>query len=104
MQIGDLLKALQLDEWRKSKPFSADIQQANEVILHPFARDHEKIEALRLWLQPNQPCLFGRVAAATHRMHLCVLSDEDLMSSDDHVRQKIKRERLLWKIGSLRNQ
>jgi len=104
MVIRQLLQSLQQDDWRKSNPFSTDVQLANEVILHPFARDYEKLEALRLWLQANQPCLFGRIAAATHRMHLCVLSEDDLMSSDQHVRDKIKRERQLWKIGSLRNE
>ena len=100
----DLLRELQPDAWREAHPFLDDVQEASKVILHPYAGDAEKSEALRLWLQANQPCLFGRVAAGMNRIHVCVLSDDDLVSSDKHMRDKIKRERLLWKIGSLRNE
>src|SRR5947209_20380494 len=101
----ELLRSLQEDAWRKTTPFSPDILQANEVILYPYASVVEKARALSLWMQyNNQPCLFGRVAAARGRIHFCILSDDDLHESDQHIRQKIQRERRIWKQGCLYNE
>lgn len=105
VSVRELLSSLQRDIWRKENPFSQDIQLANDVILDPFATDYEKAQALSYWVQGkgNQPCLFGRIAA-WGRMHFCILSDADLLSSDKSIRQKIQRERLIWKQGCLWNE
>jgi hypothetical protein len=100
----ELLRSLQEDTWRKTNPLSPDIVRANEVILYPYASESEKARALALWMQHNQLCLFGRVAAARGRIHFCILSDDDLHESDQHIRQKIRRERRTWKQGCLYNE
>jgi len=101
--VKKLMQSLREDRWRTEHPFSPDILEANRVILHPYASDPEKAKALSLWVRPNQPCLFGRMAATKGRMQFCILSDSDLYSSDKHIREKIKRERLVWKQASVKN-
>jgi len=97
-----------LDEWRKAHPFSDDIKRVNEILWDPYSEESEKISAALLWLQasrpPNQPCLFGRFAAAQKKIHLCVLTDGDLHASDEKIRERIKNERHLWKVGCLRHE
>jgi len=104
MSIQELLGALKRDEWRITHPFSDDIVKAHAVLLDPFALDVQRAEALRLWMHKNQPCLFGGIAAATKAIHVCVLSEDDIRSSDEHIRGKVDRARELWKRGSLRNE
>jgi hypothetical protein len=101
--VKQLMQSLKADVWRKDHPFSSEINEANKVIVNRFATDIEKAKALALWLRSHQPCLFGRMAAAKGRMHYCILSDEDLYSSDSHIRAKIGQERLVWKQASLKN-
>lgn len=101
--VSELFQALSEDVERNQKPFSSGIELAHKVMHHPFAFDHERADALALWLQhgKNQPCLFGRVAAAVGRMHYCVLTDDDVRKPNDHIRNKIRTERLLWKREAL---
>jgi hypothetical protein len=75
----------------------------NEVLSAPFSYPGDKAKAISLWLRPNQPCTFGSMAASKDRIHFCILSDEDLYSSDEEIRDKIQLERLMWKQGCVRN-
>ena len=106
--VKDLVKALKLDEWRKIRPFSEDVRRVNDVLWDPYSEEPDISDAIMLWLQaarpPNQPCLFGRFAAAQRRIHLCTLTDADLFSSDENIAETIKRERHLWKLGCLRHE
>jgi hypothetical protein len=97
-----LFRRLKPDVWRSRTPFSEDMSTAQDVLFHTRATDGQKAEALSLWLQHHQPCLFGRIAAATGMLHYCVLNEEDLRESDQHVAEKIQHERLAWKQRSLR--
>jgi hypothetical protein len=102
--VKKLMQSLRVDTWREKKPFSDDILLANKVLLNRFAYNSEKAKALSLWIRPNQPCVFGTKAASKGRMHFCILSDDDLYSSDRLIKEKIQRARLLWKRASLKNQ
>jgi len=51
----------------RSMSFGADIDAAHAVLLDPSASLGEKDVALRAWVQRNQPCLFGRLAAREAR-------------------------------------
>jgi len=103
-ELRDLYKTLEEDQWRKEEgnAFSQQLALVQEVLFHPFARDSDRIEAIELWLQRHQPCIFGRMAAATHGVHFCILTDEDIVTSDQHVASRIQDARLAWKRRSLR--
>ena len=58
-------------------------------------------KAISLRLQKYQPCIFGKIAAKTKGMHYCILTENDLRKSDQHIREKIKLERMLWKQQAL---
>lgn len=48
------------------------------------------------WIRRHQPCLFGRIAAQTGRIHYCVLLEDDLRQTDLEIRQQIQAQRLEW--------
>lgn len=100
-KVRQLLDQLREDRWRKEFPFSEHISVANRILIHPFSDDHEKQEALGLWLQKYQPCIFGRVAARLGQLHYCFLTDADLRKSDLEIQAKIQREKIQWKQWSL---
>ena len=99
--VRRMLRDLNRDQWRDANRFSPEVETANAVLFHPYSTDGQKIEALSAWMQKFQPCLFGRIAAATNRLHYCILSDEDLQESDLDIAEKIRRERVAWKRRSL---
>jgi hypothetical protein len=96
MEFRELMKGLRHDPWRDKVGFSQDIALANEEI---FAADSstDKIEStLNNWLQKNQPCIFGRAAAAIGLISYCVLTRADLQDSDDHIKSVIQARRTKW--------
>jgi hypothetical protein len=95
--IGDLFDALREDHGRRTNTFSQDIQDANAVLHHPFAWDDELVEVMRAWSLKRQPCQFGRVAAKSAQIHICVLRERDLRAGDEGIRSKIAEEKRLWK-------
>jgi hypothetical protein len=96
------LEALNDDAWRRTTDFSPDIRTVHDILIHdPYAADKNREEALNLWVQRFQPCLFGRVAAALGRVHYCFLSDADLALGEEWVSKKIGRERRLWKTRAI---
>lgn len=99
--VKELLNSLTVDKWRETHPFSPDIETANKVLLHPAATRAEKADALSTWLQKNQPCLFGRLAARQGRNFYCILDDSDLEQDDDYIHSRIQGERKLWKHRAL---
>lgn len=90
------------DTWRRDHPFSGDMQKVHEIVFHPFRTDAQREEAYLLWFQRNQPCMFGRIAAARQRVHFCFLDDDDFNKSDEEISARIRKERLTWKQRSLR--
>ena len=101
MSLKRMLRNLKPDRFRDRNPFSEDMAVTHDVLFHERASDAQKEEALNYWIARRQPCLFGRLAASTGRLHYVILSDADLKESDLHVANKIKRERLEWKRRSL---
>ncbi len=101
-ELRELYDAMEEDQWRKANPFSTELALVQQILTHPYARDSDKIDAMESWLQRHQPCVFGRMAAITHGMHFCILTDEDIFTSDQHVKSRIHAELLAWKRRSLR--
>lgn len=96
--VAKLLQSLVSDPWREKPGFSQDIEFPNRQILDESKSDEEISISLREWLEDNQPCLFGRLAAGKlDLLSFCILRENDLERSDAHIRDKIQRFRLLWK-------
>src|SRR5690242_9406747 len=100
--VARLIEALTPDTWRNKKGFSQDIEFHNRQILDDSKSDEEISTSLREWLEDNQPCLFGRMAAGKlDLLSFCILTERDLCRSDARIKAKIERARLLWKIEAL---
>src|SRR5881409_201948 len=96
--VTKLLQNLVSDPWRDKEGFSQDIEFANRQILDESKSDEEISISLRDWLEDNQPCLFGRLAAGKiDLLSFCILREHDLEQSDTHIRGKIQKYRLLWR-------
>ncbi len=100
--LQSLYKDLTQDLWRKDHAFSSDVEKVHGVIFDSWRTEAQREEAYLLWMQKNQPCLFGRIAAASQRLHFCILDEEILRGSDKKISEKIEYERTEWKRRSLR--
>lgn len=100
-ELRDLYGRLTEDALRQNRPFSEDVQKLHEIVFHPFRSPGQRDEAYLLWLQTRQPCLFGRIAAAQKRLHLCVLGEEHFQNADQQIAERIAAARIAWKRRSL---
>lgn len=94
--ISSLLNQLTPDPWRADVRFSPEIDTANNVLFSEQASDADICRVLREWLQQNQPCLFGRIAAKLDLIRFCILRESDLQQPDELIEQKIQDGRLSW--------
>jgi hypothetical protein len=94
--IADLMAQLDVDPWRAEVGFSADLSAAHASLVDTSANDADLERVLAEWLAHNQPCLFGRIAAARGHLGYCFLRGEDLRSTDEHIQGKIQDARLAW--------
>lgn len=99
--VAELHKALQGDLWRRNNRFSDDIIVASSVLTNRWADEQEKIDAIAPWLSRMQTCRFGKWAAGAGALHYCFIGPEDLESSDEAIRDKIRNSLLDWKRRSL---
>jgi hypothetical protein len=95
--LFDLHRELREDPVRAGLPFSDDMATAARLMQLVYAADHEIAEGLNNWCRVWQPCQFGRLAAKTDQIHFCIIREEEIAESDDYVREKITREKRLWK-------
>lgn len=96
--INELLQRLQGDNLRKSRRFSDDIREANELLHNRAAFDDERWDCMRNWCQANQPCQFGIRAAQENRIHFSFLTHEAVSQwSDGEIAEKISEDKKLWK-------
>jgi hypothetical protein len=95
-QLAQLLDSVIEDPWRAEIGFSSDIRDAMRQM---GGDDHDEahvIDVLAEWLSKHQPCLFGRIAAKKNLVEYCVIGEEDIRTSDEAVRDKIKEARFRW--------
>lgn len=92
--IVDLIARLEPDPWREQVGFTPEIQSAHVALAGANAAGAASI--LNDWIYRHQPCLFGRVAAKTDRIHYCILFPADLSRSDEHIRDCIQTARTEW--------
>jgi hypothetical protein len=93
--LDELLDSLEDDPWREEHPFSADLLEVHQKLFDAKNRSAHS-GAIRKWLQAEQPCLFGRMAAKD-QIQLCILTDRDLYRGEGYVRDLIAESRLQWK-------
>jgi hypothetical protein len=101
--LRQLYDSLRPDTWRKTNPFSDDIKTVNDLLRDTYANREQREEQLSNWLQRFQPCLFGRIAAARHWLHFCILTEHDFLTkSDQAIAEMIRVEVIAWKQRSFR--
>ena len=94
--VADLLSELRLDPWRDKTGFSPEIEDTNKQLFDRTKSEADYCDALASWIRKHQPCIFGRIAAASGFLKYCILSESDLLRTDDHIAAKIQAARLAW--------
>ncbi len=102
--ISELIEDLPQDPWRDENPFSPDMQACHEILFRRGLNRNEMAAAIDDWLGAEQPCLFGRMEARQHRLAYCLLTENDLERSDDHVRARIQEDRDIWRRSARRGE
>src|SRR2546423_1836909 len=92
--IAESFADLRKDPWRQA--FSGDIQEVHDTVFKMKVSEDEIITLLRSWLQRNQPCLFGRIAAKLDLLTFCIIQEAELFESDEYIHDKIQTARLEW--------
>jgi hypothetical protein len=87
---------LTVDPWRGDVGFSGDIDAVNRMLFSTQTTEPQIITTIDEWLQQNQPCLFGRIAAKLGFIRYCILKESDLSLSDEAIAQKIQDGRRRW--------
>lgn len=92
------------DQFRKRQGFSEDIEATQAVLFNPRYDKRRKIKAFRQWLEINQPCVFGRVAAKNKNVFVCLLEEHEVLRmrrGDEDLRDTIQDYRQAWKRHAL---
>ncbi|MEK6405969.1 MAG: hypothetical protein AABN34_03285 [Acidobacteriota bacterium] len=104
IHLAEMLLASKLhgrsDTFRRKHPFSEDIESTNAILFNPRYNKRRKITAYRKWLEMNQPCVFGRVAAKNQNVFICLLEEDQIVRmrrGDDDLRDTIQDYRQAWK-------
>ncbi|MBX7152955.1 hypothetical protein K1X84_15105 [bacterium] len=94
--VAQLLESLVEDQWRVQNGFSDDLNKIHDKLFDENCNETITKTCINLWLQKNQPCLFGRIAAKQDRLEFCILDDADLQSPNSTIEKKIQMSRRLW--------
>jgi hypothetical protein len=89
-----------VDQLRSRIGFSADIQAVQAVLFGARYDRQAKIRAYRGWVESNQPCVFGRVAAKNKNVFICLLEQKEILqmrNGDPDVMDTIQDHRQVWK-------
>ena len=92
------------DRFRLRHPFAADIEATHAILFSPKYGKRAKISAYRKWLETNQPCVFGRVAAKNKNVFICLLEEHETLRmrrGDEDLRDTIQDYRQVWKRHAL---
>ncbi len=88
------------DRFRKTHPFSEDIESAHAILFNPRYDKWKKLKAYRKWVASGQPCLFGKAAAKTKSVFVCILEEHEILQmrrGDADLRETIQDHRQAWK-------
>lgn len=92
------------DLFRKKRQFSEDIEAVQAILFNPRYDKRRKIRAYRAWLELNQPCVFGRMAARNKNVFVCLIEEREILSmrnGDQDLRDTIQDHRQVWKRHAL---
>src|SRR5712664_1375663 len=81
------------DRFRKTHPFSEDIESAHAILFNSRYDKWKKLKAYRKWVAAGQPCLFGRAAARTKSVFVSILEEHEILRmkrGDDDLRDTIQ--------------
>src|SRR5690242_1753929 len=110
MHLAELLLELRVhgkkDAFRERESFSEDIISANAVLFNPRYDKRRKVRAYRNWLEtpPNQPCVFGRIAAKNKNVFICLIEEDEILrmpKGDADLKSLIQDYRQVWKRHAL---
>lgn len=88
------------DRFRKTHPFSEDIESTQAILFNTRYDKWKKLDAYRRWLSTGQPCLFGKAAARNRNVFICLLEEREILcmrNGDDDLRDTIQDHRQVWK-------
>src|SRR5437763_11731975 len=88
------------DRFRVKHPFSDDIESAHAILFNPRYDKWKKLKAYRKWVASGQPCLFGKAAAKTKSVFVCMLEEHEILRmrrGDEDLRDTIQDHRQAWK-------
>jgi hypothetical protein len=89
-----------VDRFRSRTGFSPDIEAAQAILFSSKYDRQAKIRSYRSWLESNQPCVFGRVAAKNKNVFICLLEQNEIVqmkNGDRDVMDTIQDHRQVWK-------
>lgn len=92
------------DAMRAKTPFSEDIEAVNAVLFNPKYSKRVKVRTYRKWLEQNQPCVFGRVAAKNKNVFICLLEEREILAmkrGDEDLHDTLQDYRQAWKRHAL---
>ena len=106
--FAEMLLSLRLhghtDALRARTPFSEDIEATNAILFNPKYSKRRKVRAYRAWLEQNQPCVFGRVAAKNKNVFICLLEEQEILAmkaGDADLQDTLQDYRQVWKRHAL---
>jgi hypothetical protein len=88
------------DRFRQTHAFSEDIESTHAILFNPRYDKWRKLKAYRKWIAAGQPCLFGKAAAKTDSVFICILEEHEILRmrrGDDDLRETIQDHRQAWK-------
>src|SRR5258708_4064151 len=93
--VAQLFSELRPDPWRQNAPFSPEVHSAN-LPLFAAANPEASAKILDDWIQKHQPCLFGKAAATRDLLSYCMLTESDLLGTEESLMAKIQAARTAW--------
>ena len=88
------------DRFRTSHPFSEDVESTHAILFNSRYNKWKKMDAYRRWLVSGQPCLFGKAAARTKSVFICLLEEHEILcmkNGDSDLKDTIQDHRQVWK-------
>ena len=67
------------DRFRKTHAFSEDIESAHAILFNPRYDKWKKLKTYRKWVAGGQPCLFGKAAAKSKSLFICILEEHEIL-------------------------
>ena len=92
------------DKLRRQHPLREDIVATNAILFNPQYTKRQKIRAYRSWLETNQPCVFGKIAAKNKNVFICLLEEKEILMmrrGDADLRDTLQDYRQAWKRHAL---